>query len=76
MTDETPVVVFRGPDVDARLIWSQLRGHGIEAFVLNDMGSSAPYAFGVGNVVQVAVRPEDVDAARDVLVASGHRPGE
>ncbi len=76
MTEVAPVVVFRGPDVEARLVWSQLRGHGIEAFLLNEMGGSAPYSFGVGGSVQIAVRPEDVDAARDVLIASGHRPGD
>lgn len=61
-----PAIVFSGTLIDAERANSALNGHGIPAQVLDRQAS--------GNVmapVAVVVRGDQLEAARDVLVASG-----
>lgn len=70
MSDPNPVVVFSGDDIEARLVWSRLEGHGINAKLMNqNIGSLAPWqsAPGGAGAVQVVVASRDLEKARDVL---------
>jgi hypothetical protein len=63
-TGAHPQLAFAGPLVDAQRAWSALRGHGIEAWLLNQQGN----LYQVGSV-QVTVRAEDLERAREILLA-------
>ena len=64
-----PVIVFAGDDLDARMIWSRLEGHGIEAELVDQyIGTLAPWylAGGGAGAVKVVVAAVDLEKARDV----------
>jgi hypothetical protein len=60
-------VAFAGPLVDAQRAWSSLRGHGFDAWLLNE-NEGTLYELGS---VQVAVLAEELAPARDVLRSLG-----
>jgi hypothetical protein len=56
---------FVGPLVAAQVAWSALKGHGLEAWLL-DQGQGSLFELGS---VSVAVRAEDLERAREILGA-------
>jgi len=69
MSSPVRSVVFAGPLVAAQLAWSALRGHGIEAWLL-DQNVGNLYAQGD---VRVVVATEALAAASALLASSGHQ---
>ncbi len=67
-------LAFAGPLVNAQLAWSALRGHGLEAWLLDQTQGNL---YAVGNVM-VTVRSADLLRAREILEGLGlssRRPG-
>jgi hypothetical protein len=58
-------VAFAGPLIESQLAWSALRGHGIEAWLLNQNANNTPLL----DEVEVRVRDEHLRAALEVLEA-------
>ena len=58
-------VAFAGPLIRSQLAWSALRGHGIEAWLLNQNTGNTP----LPDEVEVRVRQADLPAALEVLDA-------
>ena len=68
MTDSELVVVHSfGNRQEADLAKSALDAAGIDNFVRSDDGGGMERGLWAGNGVQVVVRAEDIDAAREVL---------
>jgi len=59
------VLVFLGPELRANEVWSFLRGHGVEAVLLEQQGG---YGF---EPVEVQVPASQYEAARELLLEFG-----
>lgn len=60
-------LAFAGPIVNAQMAWSALRGHGIEAVLVNQNVASAMQP----DAVQVLVPKEELTKALEILVGMG-----
>ena len=56
-------VAFAGPLVRSQLAWSALRGHGLEAWLLNQNTGNTPLV----DEVEVRVRDGDLQSALEIL---------
>ena len=62
--------VFLGQGMRAREVWSALRGHGVEAVLLEQ---NAELLYGLGNeLVAVVVPAAQAEAAREILIELGY----
>jgi hypothetical protein len=70
MSTADPVIVFAGDAFEARLVWSQLKGHGVAAELVDEhAGTWVPFqvAGGGAGAVKVVVAAVDLERAKDVL---------
>jgi hypothetical protein len=66
-TSSGSTLVYSGPLVTAQRVWSALRGHGLDARLLDQTVGNL---YGTGGVL-VTVRQEELGRARELLVALG-----
>jgi len=69
METPSPAIAYAGTLVDAQRAWSALKGHGIEAVLLNQHVQGW-YGVGVG-AVEVAVPAAELEDARGLLEELG-----
>tara|TARA_X000000368_G_C22816898_1_gene617196 strand:- start:406 stop:783 length:378 start_codon:yes stop_codon:yes gene_type:complete len=71
MTNDLVTLLSPRTDFEANLLAIVLRDHGIEAFVFSSSALGIGVGFSAGSVgVPLQVRREDVDKAREILLAN------
>jgi hypothetical protein len=68
MNSSSSTCVFVGSREDAARAYSRLVAEGIRADIVEEPGSSIPYAMGGSNIANVHVRSVDADRAKEVLM--------